>query len=93
MQKIVINARHGGFGISEIAGKRYYELAGVKASEYRWELKRDDPHLVQVVQELGKAANTCYSELKVVEVPLDVEWTIHEYDGCEWVAEAHRTWS
>ena len=92
-QKIVINACHGGFGLSELAGTRYRELAGVAASEFRWELKRDCPHLVQVVQELGTLADTPYSELKVVEIPDGVEWTICEYDGCEWVAEAHRTWS
>ena len=92
-QKIVINACHGGFGLSELAGTRYRELAGVPAGEFRWELSRDDPHLVQVVLELGELANTPYSSLKVVEIPDGVEWTVHEYDGLEWVAEAHRTWN
>ena len=27
-----------------------------------------------------------------VSIPDDVEWQIEEYDGMEWVAEAHRTW-
>ena len=92
-QKIVINADYGGFGLSEAASVRYRELAGIPLSEFRWEIQRDDPHLVQTIQELGEAANNRYSELKVVEVPDGVEWTIHEYDGREWVAEAHRTWS
>lgn len=56
-------------------------------------LDRDDPVLVQVIQELGKAANTRYSDLKIVEIPADIEWQIEEYDGLEWVAEKHRTWS
>jgi len=34
-----------------------------------------------------------YSELKVVEIPDDVKWQLEEYDGLEWVAEKHRTWS
>ena len=93
MQKIVINACHGGFGLSEMASIRYRELAGVEASEFRWELSRDDPYLVQVVLELGEQANTPYSQLKVVEIPDGVEWTFMEYDGCEWVAEVHRTWN
>jgi hypothetical protein len=93
MQQIVISVCHGGFGLSEAASVRYRELAGIPLSDYRWEIARDDPHLVQTVQELGETANTRYSELKVVEVPDGVEWTIHEYDGREWVAEAHRTWS
>jgi hypothetical protein len=54
---------------------------------------RTDPDLVAVVEELGKEANGTYSELKVVEIPSDVKWHISEYDGDEWVAENHRTWS
>lgn len=53
---------------------------------------RDDPMLVQVVEELGDAANGRYSKLKVVEIPDDIEWIIDDYDGVEWVAERHRTW-
>lgn len=53
---------------------------------------RDDPLLVQAVEELGKEANTKISDLKVVEIPDDVEWEIEEYDGSEWVAEKHRVW-
>ena len=35
----------------------------------------------------------CVSDLKVVEIPDDVEWEIEEYDGNEWVSEVHRCWS
>jgi hypothetical protein len=56
------------------------------------DLDRDDPVLVQVVRELGEEANTRFSNLKVVEIPADVEWQIEEYDGREWIAEKHRTW-
>ena len=93
MQKIVINICHGGFGLSETAELRYLELTNQPISQYRWEIKRDDPVLVKVVEELGEQANTRYSNLKVVEIPDEVEWSIQEYDGVEWVAEAHRTWS
>lgn len=51
---------------------------------------RADPDLVRVVEELGTLAG---SSLKVVEIPDNIEWDIHEYDGIEWVAEKHRTWS
>lgn len=139
--KIVINACHGGFGLSDEAVVRYHEIKGVplwvtKDKEYdsishywlvpeseriedagdkfyqmtmydrqaynqKWseqtfsvyDLKRDDPVLVQVVEELGDLVNSRYSELKVVDVPDDVNWEIAEYDGNEWVAEVHRTWS
>ena len=65
-------------------------------SEQNWssrELERTDPVLVQVVEELGSDADGNHAHLKVVEVPDDVQWTIEEYDGSEWVAEVHRTWS
>lgn len=57
-----------------------------------YDIARNDPILVQVVEELGEKANSKYSSLKVVEIPDDVEWMIEEYDGTEWVAEKHRTW-
>ncbi len=56
------------------------------------DIKRNDPILVQVVKELGELANGRFAELKLVDIPVDVQWTIEEYDGDEWVAEQHRTW-
>ena len=93
MTQIVINVCHGGFSLSEQAQARYRELAGVPVAEFVWELDRSDPHLVQTVLELGELADGRYAELKVVTIPDDVEWTVMEYDGTEWIAEAHRTWS
>ena len=58
-----------------------------------YDIKRDDPDLVKVVEELGNEANGAYAELKVVEIPDDVKWYIHEYDGIECINEVHRTWS
>lgn len=59
---------------------------------YDRDLARDDPCLVQVVDQLGAVANGRHAELKIVDVPDDVNWYIEEYDGAEWVAERHRTW-
>lgn len=56
------------------------------------DVARDDPDLVAVVEELGAKANGRHAELKVVDIPDDVNWYIEEYDGQEWVAERHRTW-
>jgi hypothetical protein len=142
MRKVVINICYGGFGLSEKAvlryfeildkpvwvehhkrfsigvsaywtvppgerverreGNEWYEMSSVERKEYNelWtrqtfnvkDLKRDDPILVQVVEELGDEAGDSHAELTVVEIPDDVEWTIQEYDGTEWVAEVHRTW-
>lgn len=89
--KIVINVRHGGFGLSDEALERYNDLTG-KSVEYYWDIERDDPALVRVVDEMGQDANGPHAELKIVEVPDGVKWHIHEYDGMEHVAEDHRTW-
>lgn len=56
------------------------------------DIERHDPDLVAVVESLGKKANGAFAELDVTEIPADVNYTIEEYDGREWVAEAHRTW-
>jgi hypothetical protein len=57
------------------------------------QIPRNDPHLVRVVEELGKDANGACAKLKIVEIPDDVEWEIAEYDGSEHVAQVHQTWS
>ena len=92
--KIVINTRHGGFGLSDAALHRYAEIKGITLYPelYDRDIARDDPILIQVVEELGIGANGKFAALKVVEIPNDVEWQIDEYDGVEWVAEKHRTW-
>ena len=82
MPKIVINARHSGFGLSEKA-------LAMLPDGYT---DRADPRLVAVVEQLGEAANDRFSKLKIVEIPDGVAWHIAEYDGLEWVAENHRTW-
>jgi len=56
-------------------------------------VKRNDPILIQVLEELGKNANERFSEYQVVEIPDNVEWHIAEYDGLEWIAENHQTWN
>lgn len=60
---------------------------------YDRDLERNDPLLVQVVEELGQSASGQFAALTVVEIPDGVEWVIEEYDGSEHVAEVHRTWS
>ena len=56
------------------------------------DIKRDDEELVQVVKELGNKANGNHSELKIVEIPSNIEWEISDYDGMETIDEVHRSW-
>lgn len=103
MQKIVINRCFGGFGLSGRAQARYCELEGIELGEYDhqydhyegfkpWDVHRDDYNLVKVVEELGEASWGYGSELKVVEVPVGVQWYVRDYDGVETVCEVHREW-
>jgi hypothetical protein len=62
-------------------------------SDYDFYDKRSDEDLISVVEELGEVANGWAASLKIVEIPDDIEWYIHEYDGREHVAERHRTWN
>lgn len=54
---------------------------------------RADSNLVAVVEELGAKAAGWSADLKVVEVPDDVDWFVFNNDRTEWIAEKHRTWS
>jgi hypothetical protein len=58
-----------------------------------YNIERNDPALIQVIEEMGDAAAGAFADIKIVDIPDDVEYTIEEYDGKEWVAEVHRTWS
>jgi hypothetical protein len=98
MRKVVINTCFGGFGLSVAAALRMglnirVDVEGnIEWVEGEHDLKRDDPRLVEAVETLGDRASGAFAELKVVEIPDDVEWIIEEYDGAEWVSEKHRTW-
>ena len=91
--KIVINRDHGGFSLSAQAARRYADITGTKFDPYGCRsVARDDPALIQIVEEMGEAADGAYASLGIVEIPDGVQWQIEEYDGMEWVAEKHRTW-
>jgi hypothetical protein len=88
MKKIVINTCYGGFNISEEAIKHLNYDGPISA----WDIPRDDARLIATVEELGHLANGQYAELKIVEIPDDVDWQIIEDYGVEHIAEKHRTW-
>jgi hypothetical protein len=54
VRRIVLETSLGGLDLSEAGKKRYTELSGIKFSP---DIERDDPHLVQTVEELKEAAN------------------------------------
>ena len=95
MTKIVYNACYGGFGLSDKAINRYWELKGEKGPEYWYtgDLERDDPILVQVVEELGEEANGMFAALQIEELEVGTRYRIDEYDGYESVeTESDYSW-
>ena len=106
--KIVINKCFGGFGLSEEAHALIAKRKGWKhacddydndywynelgEAVYDDQLERTDPDLIAVVEELQDKADGLHSSLKIVVIPNDVKWFIHEYDGLESVHEEHRVW-
>lgn len=83
---------------STIMGNSYYE-AGYSGNEdhylsdYEFCSNRSDPDLIAVIEEMKAEANSWAADIRIVEIPDDVKWHIHECDGLEYVAEDHRTWS
>ena len=56
------------------------------------DIERNDPVLVKIVEELGSKSFGFAANLKIVEIPDDVNWEVVQYDGLEHIAEKHRTW-
>jgi hypothetical protein len=75
---------------TEWGGSTYYR--GEKYFDDR-AIERNDPDLIETVETLKEKADGFCANLKIVEIPDDVQWQIQEYDGLEWVAEQHRTWA
>jgi agmatine/peptidylarginine deiminase len=64
--------------------------------ELVWLTRTDDrtnPHLIDIVEEMGEEANGHCAQLKIIEIPDDVSYFIDDYDGAETVRETHRSWS
>lgn len=53
---------------------------------------RDDPTLIEVVEELGKKASGSYGNLVIVEIPNNMDYVIDEYDGVETLHERVKVW-
>ncbi len=98
--KIVINKCFGGFGLSKEGDTEYLVRSGLIIdgltswpSDYSdWDIPRNDPVLVQLIEENAELYGDRGTRLVVVEIPYDVDWEISEYDGREHIAEKHRTW-
>ena len=80
--KVVYNACYGGFGLSKVGAEMYEQLSGLK---FNLSVHRQDPHLIKVIETLGKNANNRYSNLQIKVIPQEFKdcWALDEYDGLE----------
>ena len=71
--------------VYEGAMTKFFASMHDKDGEYVSErdLPRTDPILIQVVEELGKNANSRFSDLRIIELPAGTKYRIDEYDGSE----------
>jgi hypothetical protein len=98
-KEIVLNTAYGGFSPSDEVKRLYLEATKHIPRGKNWyfstDVARDDPALIQAIRTVGlENAGGPFTKLKIIEIPDDVlEWDIMDYDGVEWVAERHRTWS
>lgn len=82
------------FYAMSMADRQAYNKAHSELTLYERDISRNDPALVQMVEELGSdKASSKHAELVIVEIPDDISWDIAEYDGMERVEEKHRSWS
>lgn len=102
MLKIVINNSFGGFEISKavylemnLLWKKhgYLKNEDFGVSSINEHAYRAHPKLISAIEKIGvQRSSGIFSELKIIEIPADVEWGIDEYDGIETVHEKHRSW-
>jgi len=96
--QVVINKKE--FGVFSISQKAIeYIRKKVKGKENKKSIftcsfddDRSNYLLIEAVSKLKDKANGLYSELKIVEIPDDIEWQVTAVNGVEIIREKHRTW-
>ena len=99
--KIAVNRCYGGFSVSQAVYDElgipwdnygYLENKHFEIESYDFDAFRSHPKLIEALEKLGKSANGRYAKIEIVDIPDDVDWEIHDYDGNETIHEKHRTW-
>jgi hypothetical protein len=94
--QVVINLK-GTFSISSEAVKFIRKKIKNKDDKksvnwYSFDNDRSNYLLIEAVKKLKQKANGMDADLKIVDIPDDIEWSVYGCCGSEWVAEKHRTW-
>ena len=91
---VMYNNCYGGFTLSDAAIDEYKRRNPAGKNPRLYELERDDQAMVQIVREMGAAANSTFSEIKLQRIPAEYRdyYTINEYDGLETVLLNHNVY-
>lgn len=55
---------------------------------------RTDPDFIAMIEGFGaKKCGGKFSQLKIVEIPDDIDWEISDYNGIETIHVVHRKWN
>ena len=88
-RKIVVNVCYGGFGLSKECHDELVRRGHDFSKSFTaWgrDIARDDPKLIEVIEKLGvEACSGEHAKLAITEIPKNVKWWLHEYDGTEYV--------
>ena len=71
-----------------LAGCIYYlDPPEIEDRKVFWdrELDRTDPILIQVIEELGDAADGSFASFVIQDLPAGTKYRIQEYAGAEWI--------
>ena len=102
MMKIATNQCFGGFSVSEDVFKELglewdgygylnNETFGIESDND--EKYRTNPSLISAIEKIGEAkASGEMADIEIVDIPDDIEWYIHDYNGMETVHEKHKSW-
>ena len=71
-----------------------------KSDDFDWENDvlylnsdyREDPVLIEVVEELGEKASAYVSDLRIVDIPDGMDYVIDDYDGVETLHARVQEW-
>lgn len=107
--KVVINICYGGFALSQKAIDRLAELGsnyvvgyvdtdGNAVNDFSYihfysHEFRTDEKVIQAVMELGEESWNEFSELKIIDIPDDINWEFEDDNGKEEIREVSRRWS
>ena len=93
-EKIRYTCAHIHYFIKDYGDKISRRAFNEIEDDYLWleQNHRTDPVLIEVVEELGKEASGAGSDLRVVEIPDDMEWVIDKHDGLEVLHQKVQTW-